>query len=634
MIRKSAALAAVCAAALQASPSAADDAASAEVAGLAVEMLVTAAESGAQSIPRAGEQARVEFRVRDARSGQPIAGLHPLAWMLRTDQTEALGEAECRDRVRPLVDGGLASRPDADLNRYLLLALNDDRSISFINPQVAFSRTQLESLIVLPGVGTDWVLSRDGDSLYVSMAEADSVAVIDTRTRRLRTVLQTGGGSRPGRLALAPGSGAVYVDLAGASAVAVIKGDEQAGRIGTHAGEHRFAFTPDGATAFVASAEARSVAIIDTASLSQRASVDLGGASVAIAYGPASGLVYVALDEGGIAAIDPGTGHVVANMPAPPGAAALRFDPQGRFALLANPAKGTLSLLDSAVNRLTATASVQAGADQIAFSRGYAYVRGRASADFALLELDQLRQGRIEPVSIRAEQGASAPAGDTDAVADMTAPTPDGAGAMLASAAGRTIYGYAEGMMAPAGTLNAYGHRLRGLLVLDRSLTETAPGTYATTVRVSRSGHFDVPVLIDRPRLIHCFRTEIAPSEAAGQQVGRASLRIERLYADTALTPGIASRVAVRIADAATGEPVLGLADVRALAFEPPGTWQQRQRARDTGEGIYAAEWVFPRPGVYDVSLSIPSRGIGFAHLPALHLTVGAQQQQQPGEGR
>ena len=90
----------------------------------------------------------------------------------------------------------------------------------------------------------------------------------------------------------------------------------------------------------------------------------------------------------------------------------------------------------------------------------------------------------------------------------MTAPAPDGAGAMLAAAGGRKLFVYAEGMMAPAGTLDTYGHRVQGLFVLDRSLRETSPGTYAGTVRLARGGSFDVPLLIDRPRLVHCFRTE------------------------------------------------------------------------------------------------------------------------------
>ena len=64
------------------------------------------------------------------------------------------------------------------------------------------------------------------------------------------------------------------------------------------------------------------------------------------------------------------------------------------------------------------------------------------------------------------------------------------------------------------------------------------------------------------------------------------------------------------------------LRDVQVLAFEPPGTWQQRRLARETTEGFYVAVWAFLRPGRYDIALSIPSRGMGYADRPTLPITV------------
>ena len=583
-----------------------------EVAGVAVEVSVAPLDGGPQS--------RIAFRVTDARSGQPLVGLHPLAWMTRAARPEAPDDAACRDRVKGLLEGRLAGRAEADLNRFLLLALNGDASISFIDPQVAFSRTRLEALLALPSPGADWALSRDGGTLYVSMPDADAVAVVDTATHRLRAAIPTGPGSRPTRLALAPGSGRLWVDLAGAEAVAVVADDALAARLDAPHGAHRFAFSSDGATVLVSGTASGRVAFMDAAALAGRTGIDLGDPPAAIGYGPASGLFYAALEAGGVVALDPRSGGLVATVAAPPGIAALGFEPDGRFALLANRVEGTLSVLDTADHRLSAPVVAAEGADQIAFSRSYAYVRGQQAARFALFELDQLRQGRLEPVVIRTDDGGTEAAEAEPALAAMTAPSPDGAGAMLAGAGGRRIYVYAEGMMAPAGTLDAYGHRVRGLLVHDRSLRETAPGTYAGTVRLARAGSFDVPFLIDRPRLVHCFRTEVA---GEGRAAAAQGLRVEPVAdADGPVLPGVPVRLAFRIVDPATGEAVRGLRDVQVLAFEPPGTWQRRRVARDGGNGIYAAAWAFPRPGRYDIALSIPSRGIGYADRPAVPITV------------
>jgi len=61
---------------------------------------------------------------------------------------------------------------------------------------------------------------------------------------------------------------------------------------------------------------------------------------------------------------------------------------------------------------------------------------------------------------------------------------------------------------------------------------------------------------------------------------------------------------------------------VQVLAFEPPGIWQQRQWAREVGEGEYEITQTFPRPGLYKVMLRVASRGVSFADLPATNVPV------------
>jgi hypothetical protein len=65
--------------------------------------------------------------------------------------------------------GMLSVRADIDLNSYSMLTLNHDNTVTFINPQISFSVTKLESIVALPGYGADWALSKNKDFLYLTL---------------------------------------------------------------------------------------------------------------------------------------------------------------------------------------------------------------------------------------------------------------------------------------------------------------------------------------------------------------------------------------------------------------------------------------------------------------------------------
>ena len=138
----------------------------------------------------AGADALVSFRVTDKRTGQPITGLRPRAWIDSRKVEHTPNETECKDKIRTFMGGLLSARPDIDLNSYSLVTLNHDKTITFINPQVSFNITKLENIIVLPSVGADWVLSKNKEEIYVTLPESSAVAIINTVTRRLINTVQ------------------------------------------------------------------------------------------------------------------------------------------------------------------------------------------------------------------------------------------------------------------------------------------------------------------------------------------------------------------------------------------------------------------------------------------------------------
>jgi hypothetical protein len=198
----------------------------------------------------------------------------------------------------------------------------------------------------------------------------------------------------------------------------------------------------------------------------------------------------------------------------------------------------------------------------------------------------------------------------------MIAPTPEGNAVMIANTPDQMIYYYVEGMMAPMGTFSNYKRRPHALLLVDRSLAEVAPGTYSTTIKLTQAGRFDVPFLINQPRIVTCFELEVAGSPEGEKNRTGATIALEALFKDRQFKPQDTIALRFKISDPVTKQPITGLTDVQVLIFEPPGIWQQRQFANEAEPGVYEIRQAFPREGLYNVMVSVSSRGTSYADLP------------------
>jgi hypothetical protein len=596
-----------------------------ESGGIAVDLSVLPADP-AQSVLRAGEQATVRVRVTETQTGQPMINLHPRAWMQARRDGDAPSEAECREKVGNFVAGALPQRADVDLNAFVVVTLNDDKTLTFINPQVALTVSKLESIVVLPGVGADWALSPSKDFLYVTMPAESAVAVIDVRTRKLVKTIATGERSAPARVAVPPDGRQIWVGLDGGDEVVVIDAatHSQARHVRVAAGLHTLAFSNDSRHAFISNTAAGSVSLVDTRSLDVLATLPVGDTPVAMAYGAAAQVLYVApLNGERISVIDPAQRKVVASVPARRGISALQFDPDGRHAIALNRLDSTLTVIDSADHHVVATVDVVKEPDQMRFTQRYVYVRGLGSEKFSLLELAALRAGSPHAVDIQAGRLAPATRPADIGVADMIAPMPDGNAVLIANAGEQLLYLYQEGMMAPTGTLQNYKRVPRGLMLIDRSLAETAPGVYSTTVTLHKAGQLDVPVLVNTPRLLNCFSVAVEPGVPEAAQAAAPSLVVEPVFATERIEAHTPTALRFRLINASSKQPVTGLADVQVLLFAPPGHWQQRRRATEVEPGLYEINQSFPRAGAYQWMVASSARSFRFSDAPAITLTVG-----------
>jgi YVTN family beta-propeller protein len=573
----------------------------------------------------AGANALATFSVTDARTGQPLVGLHPNAWVNTRSGTHAPNEAECKDMVRIFLGGLLSARADIDLNNYLMLTLNHDHTVAFINPQISFNVTKLESLVELPGPGADWALAKSKDFLYVTLPEQSSVAVINTVTRKLVGTINTGAKTQPARIAVQPDGRYLWVGLDNSPTVVVIDTatNKLAGTIPVGAGLHNIAFTGDSRFAYVSNSAANTVSAIDTKTLSKVSDISVGQTPVPIAFSAASNFIYVASINGAaIGVIDPARQKIIKTIPTTRGVVALRFDPEGRYGFAVNQIESKAFVLDAATNTVVAATEVVKSPDQVVFTQGYAYIRGTGTEKFSLIKISDLKTEKLAPVDIQAGRHPASDAPEDLGVADMIAATPEGNSVMIANAPDQMIYYYVEGMMAPMGTLDNYKRRPHALMLIDRSLAEVAPGIYSAPIRLTRGGSFDVPFLLEQPRLLNCFEAQVGDSPDGEKHKPATAIAVEALFKDQTFKQGEPVALRVKITDEATKKPINGLTDVRVLVFEPPGIWQQRQWAREVGEGVYEVTQTFPRAGSFRVMTSIMSRGIRFADFPYVPANV------------
>lgn len=558
----------------------------------------------------------IRLALKNAGTATPMTGLGPYAWIDHVSPgRESAGET-CKQKVQKFLSGSLLSAPEVDLNAFYVLALNADPTVTVIDPLLGFGGSKLLALLELESPGEDWILSLDGEQLFVSMPDSGSLAVAETARWRSRGTIATGG--RPARLWLQPDGRYLWVADEAASATSGVIIVDPASRkvvkrVPTGPGPHDLVVTRDNRYAFVSNGGSSSVSVIEVSTLTKVADLALAAAPTSLAYSELAGAVYAASrDAGTVSVLDVAARKLVSTVAAEPGLGWVSVAPGGRYLFIPNPERNTVSILDTASNRIVQSGAVQSGPDQVTFSAELAYIRRRDSETVQMIPLDALgKEGASLPL-------ASFPSGQAP-VGRMTRPasapsivrTPEPTSVLVANPGDRTIYYYKEGAAAPMGSFQNYKHEPRALLVVDRTLKETSPGTYATTVRVERPGRYDLAVFLDSPSVAQCVSFEVsANAELAAERKRSRGPRVEYLDRMEEVPVGEAVKVRFRLLDPESDAVLPIRYDVQALAFLVPGRWQTRLRAVGVGEGVYQVEMVPGEEGFYVVQVESPSLGL------------------------
>lgn len=588
--------------------------------GIAIEFSMQPARAGKKSFGRFREGDDVVFRytISDTATGTPLNGANPAAWMsLRSDSKTAQART-CPELVQGFLSGSIFSQADLDLNAYYVLALNDDATITVVDPLYGFGGTKLLALVSLNSPGEDWVLTADEERLFVSLPESNQVAVIDTTS--WKSITNLGVGPYPTRLALQSDQRYLWVahGEAGSSAqdagvtVITAAGLATVARISTGRGAHHIALSDDDRWAFVTNRDDGTVSIIDVRELKKIKDIKTGLQPSSVSFSPLSKMAYVVNEgDGTIVIVDGDQGRSIARVQAEPGLGQIRFAPGGRLGFVVNPEKDLVHILDAATNRIVQTGDVEDGPDQVVFSNELAYIKHRGSETVLMIPLRQVGvEGK--PVPVVDFPGGQNPFGKAARAspADAIVQVPGANAVLVANPADKAIYFYQEGMAAPMGNFRNYSREPRAVLVVDRSLTERSPGVYMTTARLRRAGLYDVAFFLDAPRLVHCFQVSVEPNPDLARTGEDRPIAIVPLVTNRVVPVGKRIRLQFRLIDPETKQPKAGLKDVRALAFLAPGIWQRQYLAQPGSEGIYEIEFVPPQPGIYYVYVECPTLGL------------------------
>jgi YVTN family beta-propeller protein len=597
--------------------------------GVAVDLSVTPARAGEKGL-REGQEALFRFQISDTATKTPLAGAYPAAWLEFLPDAPTTESKGCTERVEELIAGSVLARPEADLNAYYVLALNEDSTLSVVDPLFGFGGTKLLALVFLDGPGEDWALSPDQNRLFVSVPGSNHVAVVDTIAWKVVAKVEVG--PRPTRVALQPDGAYLWVTLegegGGVAAIDLAK-LQVAARIATGSGRHEIAAADDNRSVWISNSGDRTLSVIDVARLTKTRDVPLGVVPTSLAWSPLARAAYVTSEEAGVVlAVGGAEPGVLARMAAEPGLGAIRFAPGGRLGFVVNPRTDKVHVLDASRNRIVQSAVVQDGPDQVTFSDTLAYVRHRGSEVVLMIPLEEVGQeGKTMPAADF--PGGQHPLGamSLPSPADSIVRAPGAHAVLVANPGDKAIYFYKEGMAAPMGSFQNYSREPRALMVVDRSLKERRPGSYETVTRLPGPGHYQVAFFLDSPRAVHCFPVTVAVDPALAEKRLRQRPAILESLVDSSrkLRAGQAVPLRFRISDAKTRQPMGGLQDVEVMVYSAAVEGQWRRTAKPVGEGVYEVEFTPQVAGNYHVAVESLSQNLPFHLSPRVMLQVSQE---------
>ncbi|PYI93657.1 MAG: hypothetical protein DME97_05210 [Verrucomicrobia bacterium] len=580
--------------------------------GIAVDFNVVPLSGAKSRTPQEGDDVIVRFKISEVAGANPIRGLLPAAWVDRLPAGGKISPQATHAKTQAFRQGGTFGKAYADLNVYYVLVMNEDNTISVVDPLFSFGGSKLLAYVRLNGRGEDWVLSADQRRLYVSMPEAGAVAVVDTTTWSVAANIATG--PQPGRLALQPDQHYLWIANLGSGSeaadngVTVVSTDDRSikAHIVTGQAPREIVFSEDSRSAFVLNRGSGTLSVIDVPGLRKLNDIPVGKKPAGLDYCTKSASVFATDEESGqIVVVDARRRALLTTTKSEPGLGQIKFPPNGQFGFIVNPKTNLLHIIDSASNRIVQTGDMEKEPFQIGFSDRLAYIRHRQTATILMIPLDGIGAADKPLSAVDFDGGQTPPAKERyPSLAACLVQAPGMSAVLVANEQDKAVYYYEEGMAAAKGEFSNYGRLPRAVLPVDRTLRERSePGVYETVLRLGEAGSYEVVFALSSPRIVKGFQLDVQPNPEIERQRKTGKLVALAGIKDRVVKVGQTIGIDFKVADELSKLPRTKLVNLTVLAYLAPGIWQKRLAPRETAEGIYSVAFNPPKPGIYYVQL-------------------------------
>jgi YVTN family beta-propeller protein len=571
---------------------------------------------------REGDSVRFSFNVHDNSTGVGFAGAYPAAWVHRRLETDPSDIELCKKKAQTFIGGSLFSRADLDLNSYYIITLNDNATLSVVDPLFGFGGSKLLNMIPLPSPGYDWVDTANQARLFVSIPNTNQIAQVDTTNWSVAKILngQDKNGNylwrNPRRMGMQPDQHYIWAAVSDGVAVFTAQPFRFLRLIKAPNDPTDIVFSDNGRYVFTANTKAGSVSIIDVGSLKIIKTIETGSKPVSLAYSKLSQSLYVSNQgDGSISIIDGQSLEKIGTVQSEPGLGMLRFTSNGRWGLIVNPETNRLSILDASQNRIVQKGLVEEGPDQIAFSDDLAYIRHRGSSTLLMVTLDDQSIGKEnERIPVVDAPGGENPLGKMSLYSPALSivKVPGANGVLIANPMDKAVYFYKEGMAAPMGQFSNYGRSPRALLAVDRSLKERRkPGIYETVAKLPEAGVYDVVYYMDSPRILHCFQMQVGSIEGNDKPRNKTAFKIQNLSSKKTLHLGQKADLKFRLlTDMDEPVNIKKSEKVEVVISATSGLWRDRMTVSLTSTGEISLQFIPPLRGFYQINFMAPGLGL------------------------
>lgn len=561
------------------------------------------------------------FEISDTLSKSAVTGAAPAAWMEPMADAEDQ-DAECGKKITSFLSGSIFNRAELDLNVFYVLVMNDDASITVVDPLFSFGGSQLLAYVQLDGIPKDWALSKDQLTLYVTLPEEEMVSVVSTSDWSVKKNIPIN--APVDELVMQADNALLWVDFSskriegfsGVAAISTHDGSIKAS-IPTGGGEHHVVVSADSRYVFVSNSRDKNISVIDVNTFTKIKDIPMEGEIAGMAYSSMADVLYV-IDEsqGIIHCIDANSHNMLPDIVSMSSMSSIQFDPDGRYAIILSEKESKIQVLDASVNRIVQTGTTEKSPIEVTFSDELVYVLHEGSDLIMMFPLEVIGK---EGVQLQAADfpGGQFPPGQVERPSNgnlmVQAP---GANAMLiANNMDKTIYYYMEGMAAPMGNFANYNKKPRAVEVVDRSIEERRPGVYETVGKIRGYGDYDIPFFVDVPRIMHCFSVPVRADEAQVQNELKeklGALSVHHSKTSRVVKSGEPFNMMFVLFDPIKDEAVTGLQDVRIRGVSSSNWFHEGEAEETQVAGVYQYNTVFDEAGVYYMYVGSRSRELPF----------------------